>query len=184
MSSNAVPAVVAFKDNCMTAGLLLSRCTVTPPCCDPPNCPEKKPYCSPAPTVAGSENSVIPGAETVTVCVALSVAVNPGAVARTLVLPPPIGSNAIPPAGMVAGELDCPGPIVTVRDCADPACVTSCATALLLLVTVTTTLLPPTRTACAGDTNVLGDVPAATPICAVNVSVGSRLVIDAGRPVS
>ena len=178
-----MPAVTASGDSRITAGLLLVSRTITPPCCDPPNCPEKKPYCSPEPTVAGSENSVIAGAETVTGCVAASVAVNPGAVARTLVLPPPIGSNAIPPVGTVAGELDCPGPIVTVRDCPDPACVTSCATAPLLLVTVTTTLLPPIRTACAGDTNVLGDVPAATPICAVNVSVGSRLVIDAGRPV-
>src|SRR5688572_14015846 len=103
------------------------------------------------------------GADTTTCCAAASVATKPAAVARTSELPAPVGSNAIPPAATDAGEADWPALIVTVAVCAGPVSVTSWPTALLLLVIVTVTAVPPTRTACTGETKVLGEVPAAIP---------------------
>ena len=70
MSMNADPSAVAVAARRMIAGLLLVSRTVTPPCSDPPSWPLNVPYCSPAPTVVGSEKSVIGGALTVTCCVA------------------------------------------------------------------------------------------------------------------
>ena len=83
ISIDAVPTVEPSGDNRIKAGLLLCRCTVTPPCCAAPSCPEKLPYCSPDPTETGNENSVIPGTTTLTGCVDEFAAVKPGAVTLT-----------------------------------------------------------------------------------------------------
>jgi len=115
MSIAAAPGVVAFGDTRITAGLLLVNRTLTPACSDPPSCPLNVPYCKPDPTVVGSENSEIPGAVTVMLCDASPSAMKPVAEAETTVVPPPIGSNSIPPPARVDGDDDCPGPIVTVR---------------------------------------------------------------------
>ncbi len=109
----------------------------------------KKPSCRPAPRVAPFEFTVMPGADTVMGTDAAGVEMYPGAAALTVVLPGPSGSNATPPAATLPGELNCVAPIVTVRDCADPADVVSCATAALVLVNVTVTPLLPARTACS-----------------------------------
>ena len=58
--------VVPLGDSFMIAGLLLVSVTATPPWFEAPRRMVKAPFCSPPPTVAGSENSVIPGAVTVT----------------------------------------------------------------------------------------------------------------------
>ena len=151
----AVPAVVEFLDSLTTAALLLAMCTVTPPWFDPPSDPVYAPSCRPAPTVVGSEPRVIPGAETVTDRVAVVNDVKPGAVALTCVVPPPIGSNWMPPPAIVVGELVWPCPIVTVRVCAVPASVVSCATVAAWFVIVTVSGLPPKRTACSALSPVL-----------------------------
>jgi hypothetical protein len=98
-------------------------------------------------------NTVMPGADTVTG--SLRITVTPGADALTVVFPLPIGSNATPPLATVVGVLNCSGSIVTTRVCPAPAVVTSCATSGLVCVTVTGTAVPPTRTAWYAQKNVL-----------------------------
>ncbi len=77
----------------------------------------------------------MPGALTVTSTGVA--ALKPAAVALTVVVPPPIGSKATPPVATVVGEEYAPTAIVTVRVCAAPVDVTSCATAALVWLTVT-----------------------------------------------
>src|SRR5262245_15074936 len=99
----------------------------------------------------------MPGADTVTVTLLAVVEMNPGIVALTVVDPPLIGSKAMPPAATLVGELDRPAGIVTVRLCAEPADVVSCATALVLLVIVAVRLAPG-RTFCVSARFVLPPV--------------------------
>jgi hypothetical protein len=110
---NSVPGADALGEIRRTCGLELRIRIVTPPCCVAPSRAVKVPYCRPAPTVTGSENSEMPGAVTVTG--SLRNTSTPGAEALTTVSPGLMGSNATPPAATVVGELDCPGKMVTVR---------------------------------------------------------------------
>jgi hypothetical protein len=93
--------------------------------------------------MAGKPNREIPGAVTVTDSVRIRL--KPGAAALTVVVPPPMGSNAIPPAATLVGEFAAPGTSVTVRVWPAPAKVTSCATAGLVWVIVTVAPGPPVR---------------------------------------
>ena len=77
--------------------------------------------------------------------VAAVVAIKPGIEAVTVVVPPPMGSNATPPVATLVGETDEIAGIVTVRDWLEPPVVVSCATAALLFVTVAMRLPPPAR---------------------------------------
>src|SRR3954463_9267883 len=89
---------------------------------------------------------VIPGALTLTLTDANVVAMKPGIDALTTVVPPEIGSNAMPPL-VTLPESNWPPPIVTVRlRGPQPASVVRCATLPLLLVTVAVTD-DPARTA-------------------------------------
>src|SRR6185503_17973703 len=115
MSIAPAPGVVAFGDTRITAGLLLVSRTLTPACSDPPSCPPNVPYCNPDPTVVGSENSEMPGAVTVIDCDASATAMKPVADADTTVVPPPIGSNSMPPPARLPGDDDSPGAMSTVR---------------------------------------------------------------------
>src|SRR5690349_15925079 len=108
MSSVSVPAVVLFGDSFNRVPLLLARRTVTPPCCEPPSVPLNVPYCSPDPTL--DEDSVIPGALTVTAIAPLDVVgVNPAADTATCVVPAESASKLTPPPASVVGEFCCPG---------------------------------------------------------------------------
>ena len=98
---------------------------------------------------------VMPGPETVTVLDAAVVAMTPGMVADTVVVPGVRGSKATPPAAPPLGENDCPTAIGTVTDCPVAAVVTNCPTVAALLVTVAIKATPPTRTACTSTTKVL-----------------------------
>ena len=86
----------------------------------------------------------MPGASTVTATPAA--ARKPGAVAFTVVEPPPIGSKVTPPVATEVGEFVCPAAIVTVRVCPEPAVVVNWATAVLVWLTVIVTLAAPART--------------------------------------
>ena len=59
-------------------------------------------------------------------------------VATTVVTPEASGSNSMPPVATVAGDSEEPPAMVTVRLCAPPAAVTSCATPAAEFVTVAT----------------------------------------------
>src|SRR5436190_1507454 len=132
----AAPAAAEVVASCSTAGLLLTRCTVTPPWFDAASTADKAPtdgllfVCNPAPTSSGKFTlfrpcTVTPGVETATATVAEVVLMNPGIVATTVVVPPPIEWNAMPPAATEVGELLLPSAIVTVCVCADPLCFTN-----------------------------------------------------------
>ncbi|MGZ9247652.1 MAG: hypothetical protein ACXW61_17845, partial [Gemmatirosa sp.] len=120
--------------------------TATPPAGAPAESEiDEEPARSPAPMRVPPPCTVSDDALTVTVRVAVVADTWPGALAVSVVVPPSSGSSAMPPAATVLGELLAPAAIVTVRDCALPALVTSCATAALPLLTVTVIALPPGR---------------------------------------
>src|SRR4029453_4908748 len=112
---NDGPPTFADVDRRIRAGLPLVSRTVTPPWPPAPSCPANEPYIRPEPTETGSENSVMPGADTVTCEDAAPVCTKPGALAATVVWPRFRGSNSIPPAATVPGDCEFPGVIVTVR---------------------------------------------------------------------
>src|SRR5262245_65932191 len=128
MSIEGVPTLVVFAARSATAGLLLVRCTVTPPCCDAPRRAVKfNPVCSPAPIDPGRPSIEMPGTLTVVVTVAAFVAMKPGIVADTVVCPDATGRNDTPPAATVDGDAAWPGAIVTVTGCPVAAGVASWA---------------------------------------------------------
>src|SRR5580765_4847237 len=149
-SMKSLPTAAPFAATFANAGLLLAIRTVTPPCPEAPRRAVAVALCSPLPTAGGADRNWMPGVDTVTVTVAALVAMSPGIVADTVVLPAAIGSNATPPSATDPGDPDAFAAIVTVRDCAEPACVVSCATAGLTFVTVEVSD-EPARTAWIAD---------------------------------
>ena len=115
MSTNVLPAALAALESRSSAGLLLVNRRVTPPCPLAPSCPVIAPCIRPEPTLTGSDDSVMVGAETVTCADPAPVCTKPGALATIVVRPAASGSNATPPAATVLGESELPGTIVTVR---------------------------------------------------------------------
>jgi hypothetical protein len=177
---NSVPGVVALGDRRSTCALLLRMRIVTPPWFVAPSRAVNAPYWRPAPTFVGSENNVSPGAVTVTCSV--RIAVKPAADTLTVVVPPPIGSKATPPAATEVGELDCPGRTVTVRVCPAPVDVTSCATVGLVCVTVAVTAVPPILT----SWNDQKELPpgSTTPILTRNAVLADNEVVVSGTDTS
>ena len=80
------------------------------------------------------------------------------------------------------GEVDCPAAIVTVRDWPVPLVVTSCATAVLVWLTVTVTLGAPGPQRL--DTARQPPDAFSTPMLTENASSGESVVVDVGQPAA
>ncbi len=108
------------------------------------------------------------------------VAIKPGIVADTVVVPGAKGSKATPPAATL-GENACPTAIGTVTVCPVVAVVTNCPTVLALLVMVAVKATPPARTAWNACKEVLLAVGIPTPT--LKGSSGDNEVVLVERPV-